>query len=707
MRAVSLWHDGTPVFLSELRPFHPLFFLPASLLFFLGIAMILFSGWRFVRDPRRARFYELTIVTTLALLGTAPRMLPFVLLAAALPALRFRSALASLALAALLAAPWWMPGVEAMQHPNEAVRGSFRFAPLAATDHVPAKIAGLAGELPQQLRGGRVEAVGDLRARVRSDGWNLLASPHAWWPGWRVYVNGERMPPVRVDGRFAGTFVPPGEATIEFRYRPRTFDLGLRASALGLILLLAWPWLERIRIRIPLERIAIAALVLYAAILIAHRCGVAGGADSSGYLNQARLWRSGTLSLEVPSEKHIPLGFVKGTRPNTMVPSYPPGLPLHMALLGDRGSAFLSPLAAIGCLLLLVRIARELGIDHANALAAAMILALSPVFIFQSLQPMSDVVSTFWALVCVWCAIRGRERTSFAIAAGVAFGIGVLVRPTHVLLFPAMLALLGLRVRTLAAFAAGGAPFALFQFALANHWYGSPLKSGYGSITESLGLRFFPTRFVHYTKWLAILFPLAFPFGLLKKRIALLLWFLPFFLFYCVYEPYETWWYTRFLLPAIPAVLLLAASFRIPRAALLTMVVAIAAMQLVTAHRFHVLDVAKGEATYERAALLAKQHVPRDATILASQHSGALLFYAEHLALRFDMIDSSSEALGVLGVPRSGAPRGTPRTSEAPEELPALYALVSDYELPALKQRVPGEWTAVARTGDTTLLRLP
>jgi hypothetical protein len=678
LRVVSLWHDGAPVFVSELRPFHPLFFLPASLLFFLGLAAILFSGWRFVRDPRRARFYELTLVTALAVLGTGPKLLPFVLIAAALPALRFRSALASLALAALLTASWWLPGIEAAQFTNDAAQGAFRFAQPASADHVPGKIANMAGALPDVMRGGRLEPVDAFSIRVHCDGWNLLAAPHAWWPGWRVYRDGERLPPVRVDGKFAGTFVPPGSATIRFRYRPQTFDTGLRITALGLLLLLAWPWLERVRI--PLKFIAITALAIYAAVLIAHRCGIAGGADSSGYLNQARLWRGGSLSIPVESEKHIPLGFVKGAVPDTMVPSYPPGLPLHMAILGDRGSAFLSPLAALACLLLLWRIARELGIDDEQAIAAPVILALSPVFIFQALQPMSDVVSTFWALVCVWCAMRGRERTAFAIAAGAAFGIGVLVRPTHVLLLPAMLAFLG--IRRLVPFVAGGVPFAAFQLAIANHWYGSPFKSGYGSIADSLALRFFPTRFVHYSKWLAILFPLAFPLGLVKKRAALLLWFVPFFLFYCVYEPYETWWYTRFLLPAIPAVLLLAASMRIPRAALLTIVMAIAALQLVTARRFHVLDVAKGEATYERAAQLARQHVPSGATVLASQHSGSLLFYAGRQALRFDLI-------------------------ETPPAQRPLFAVVSEYELAPLQQRVPGPWTEIARTGDTTLLRLP
>lgn len=699
---MTLWSDGAPVFVSGLRPFHPLFFIPASVLFILGMATVLFSGWRFVRDPRRARFYELTVVTALAILGTGPNLLPFVVVAAALPALRLRSALASFALAALLAAPWWLPGLEAVRScewrvarncSQPATRNSqreaqlatrspqlatFRFVPFTAADHVPGKIARMAGELPDVSRGGRLQPLDAFSVRVHSNGWNLLAAPHGWWPGWRVYREGERLPPVRVDGAFAGTFVPPGDAVIRFRYRPKSFETGLRLAALGLILLAAWPLIEKIRI--PLKVLAIAALTIYAAILIAHRCGIAGGSDSSGYLNQARLWRSGTLSVPVESEQHIPLGFVNGTRPQTMVPSYPPGLPLLMALLGDRGSAFLSPIAAVLCVLLVVRIAKDLGIDDERAMAAAAILALSPAFLFMAVQPMSDVVSTFWALLCVLCAIRGRDRTHFAIAAGVSFGIGVLVRPTHVLLLPAMIALLGWR--RLLPFMAGGVPFAAFQLILANHWYGSPFASGYGSISESLALRYFPTRFVHYSTSLAFLFPLAFPFGLLKRRAALWLWFAPFFLFYCFYQPYETWWYTRFLLPAIPAVLLLAASFRIPRAALLTIVVAIAATQLVTARHFHVLDVAKREAVYEHAATMAKRHVPRNATLLASQHSGSLLFYANRTALRFDLID------------------------RAPEQRP-LYAVVSPNEILPLQQRIPGPWTEIARAGDTALLHLP
>ena len=38
-----------------------------------------------------------------------------------------------------------------------------------------------------------------------------------------------------------------------------------------------------------------------------------------------------------------------------------------------------------------------------------------------------------------------------------------------------------------------------------------------------------------------------------RVRLLLLSWFGVFFLLYCFYGPYETWWYTRYLLPGIPA----------------------------------------------------------------------------------------------------------------------------------------------------------
>lgn len=117
----------------------------------------------------------------------------------------------------------------------------------AIVDHVPIRVAEQArpfvagGEIA--LRSGRVRVTsyeaGATELAVDSDGWNLLVSSDVAWPGWRAYWNGERQPPVVVNGAFLGVFIPPGRGTLVLRYRPDAFDQGLRASAWGVALLLA------------------------------------------------------------------------------------------------------------------------------------------------------------------------------------------------------------------------------------------------------------------------------------------------------------------------------------------------------------------------------------------------------------------------------------------------------------------------------------
>src|SRR5205814_1625474 len=80
---------------------------------------------------------------------------------------------------------------------------------------------------------------------------------------------------------------------------------------------------------------------------VAHRA--AGGADSSGYFNEARLMVSGRFNrpiellriLHLPTEwSHVltPLGFASDERDRTaMVPTYPPGFPAHLAIIGMIG----------------------------------------------------------------------------------------------------------------------------------------------------------------------------------------------------------------------------------------------------------------------------------------------------------------------------------------------------------------------------------
>jgi hypothetical protein len=109
----------------------------------------------------------------------------------------------------------------------------------AFVDHIPAKV----GAIPNDTEGGTVRVArygpNDAELEVESRGWNLLVSSDEWWPGWRAYWNGRRMPHVRVNGAFAGVFVPPGRGIVRLRYQPKEFDDGVKAAAATLFVLFA------------------------------------------------------------------------------------------------------------------------------------------------------------------------------------------------------------------------------------------------------------------------------------------------------------------------------------------------------------------------------------------------------------------------------------------------------------------------------------
>jgi hypothetical protein len=144
--------------------------------------------------------------------------------------------------------------------------------------------------------------------------------------------------------------------------------------------------------------LAAVLLLGYAFLLCDKAVTCAGGSDSSGYLNAARLLARGKLSDSVEplarfklsqdfARVFIPLGFSPGIEPGTMVPSYPLGLPLHMAAAGlvggwARAPFWVSPLAAALCLVLVYGIGRELGMSRPFAAAAAACLAVFPTFVW-------------------------------------------------------------------------------------------------------------------------------------------------------------------------------------------------------------------------------------------------------------------------------------------------------------------------------------
>ena len=144
-----------------------------------------------------------------------------------------------------------------------------------------------------------------------------------------------------------------------------------------------------------------------------------------------------------------------------MAPAYPPGLPLHMAVLAGIfgwgiGPFLVSPLAALSVLFLMYSLARRMGLSPIMSFAGACIIAAFPVFLFIAVQPMSDVLAAAWVILVVFAALRSRKRESWALLAGAGFGMSVLVRPSNILVLFALAAALPFKLKAYLKFFLGG-----------------------------------------------------------------------------------------------------------------------------------------------------------------------------------------------------------------------------------------------------------
>jgi 4-amino-4-deoxy-L-arabinose transferase-like glycosyltransferase len=466
-------------------------------------------------------------------------------------------------------------------------------------------------------------------------------------------------------------------------------------------------------------------VAVYAVLLVRANSPIAGGADSSGYLNEARLLARGRVSEEIAGlallglppadpDLFIPLGYRSGPTPGTMAPRYPPGLPLQMALLGKIGgwteAPFLAaPIAAIASLLLLYAVARQLGLSPGLSAAGALMLAVCPIFFGMAVQPMSDVPATAWVLAAIYFGLRARRSDRWAVAAGAALGVAVIVRPTNALAVIPLLFALPPGWRAIGRSFAGGAPFAVLLLLYNSASFGGATSTGYEAIlTRTMSAANVWPEIRHHGFWLgALLTPLV-PLAWLgvgfdrrvpgRDRALLLTWFGAFFVFYCFYEVYDDWWAVRFLLPGIPAMILAALLVardvslpakwkRVVGPALLAGIVAVGVGHIV---RFHLFSIGLGERVYRDASRGAAGLVPARSLIAAMQMSGALKYYAERPILRSDRVRPEHFA----AIRRRAEGRGIP-----------LYALLWPFEVADL-DHMPGDWEPVSRWRDVVLYRL-
>ncbi len=484
------------------------------------------------------------------------------------------------------------------------------------------------------------------------------------------------------------------------------------------------------RIEIAAASIFAMAALGYFAVLLRNNCFIAAGPDSSGYCNEAKLIASGHATREVRLMRTLgvppdlipvftPLGFLRAPRPFFMSPLYPAGQPLHQVVFAaiggwSRAPFLVGPLMALLCVAAMVALGRVAGLPTLYALAGGAILAVIPVFVIHAIQTASDDAATFYAIVPIAIAL-GTRRAWPSVVAGLLFAIGVWVRPTNILL--ALPLAMAIRWdRRLVAIAAGAAPVGAVLAWWQKTLYGSPFHTGYGVITDVLTRTPDCARTQLSSLW-TMLTPLVVCGALFLfvakgvpvwHRILLTTWFGVFFVFYSFYSWCEGWRSSRFLLPAIPAVILAflfvlragvshAAMRGHPRVAAAVAVVVVLStigIMIKTQISNGVYETKRIDEVYPESIRFAEARLPKDAIVASGLLSGAFLYYADRETVRWD----EATLPGRLPILRAAAKRAGLK----------WYALESTVEArpEQFDAWLPSIWVPVAINRDVTLWRL-
>jgi hypothetical protein len=412
---------------------------------------------------------------------------------------------------------------------------------------------------------------------------------------------------------------------------------------------------------------------------------VAGGSDSYCYLNQAELFARGMVrDVEPLSDdkswpgspwSFAPAGHVPSLGQRVyLVPICPAGYPLLLAaarVTGGRTAMFwVTPFLGGVTVLLVFVLGRRLA-GPAAGLLAAVLVAASPTLLYQVMQPMNDVpAAAFWcaAFIAASSDWRHASATRNTLAAGLLTGLALTIRPNLVPL-GAVTALMAAfihrnrtivqRVVTLALFAAATLPGLAIIMAIQNAIYGSPLRSGYGDLSALFSLANILPNLQRYPRWLieshtpVIAAAALAPFVVKDphaRRCAV--WMLAFVAIttacYLTYTVYDAWWYTRFLLPAIPLLLALFAAVvvtcleRLPaplRAAIfvgVSVLMAVLYIQVaIDRDVFRLRDLERRFRTFGEYATT----LPANTAFITSHHSGSLRFYTGRSTVAWPDID--------------------------------------------------------------------
>jgi Bacterial membrane protein YfhO len=475
--------------------------------------------------------------------------------------------------------------------------------------------------------------------------------------------------------------------------------------------------------------LATIGLLAYGYAMVRYSTFSLGGCDTYGYGSFGKLIYQGRVvqpvqqltDLDLPAEAElqsafIPLAYGPGRTPGTMIPNYPLGFPLQIAVASvifglENGPWMVSALAATFSLVLIWLIGMEFGLSRNLALLGAIMLGLFPTIPYNGIQLLSDVPAMFWCLAVIFAALRSRKNPLWAIAAGFAFGMAFLTRPTNAILIVATLLSLRLSLKTISYFVIGGLPTACV-FLIYNYIaLGSPIYLGYGVSGEAnnFHLHILPTHFKQFTYWLSML---ASPLLLagwaaiiinrqipLRDRSVIIVWFGAFFLLYCLYDlRYDIdsdWAYVRFLLPGIPPLIIgsllttryvvdsLKQNIDVRRHNLVTgiafsfLLIVVIGASISRIIRFDLQGFAANFGRHKESCIWADKFLPQDALVISMEMGGSLEYYTNRQTIRFDQIKPTQWDRVKDHAMRKGRP---------------FYAFLMTHEVPQAKKNISGRW---------------
>jgi Oligosaccharyl transferase STT3 subunit len=408
---------------------------------------------------------------------------------------------------------------------------------------------------------------------------------------------------------------------------------------------------------------------------------VAGGPDSYCYVNQAEIFARGDvreiqpIAAQAPwpdaEEAFVPIGHVPSPgAAGAFVPMCAAGYPLLMAaarvLAGRTAMFWIVPLMG-GLAVWLTFVLGRRAAGSLAGLLAAVLLTTSPTFLYQIVQPMTDVPAVaLWTLALVAALPRREgEPTTTPLVAGLATGAALMVRPNLLPLAavtgciacctrPAhaggkLLATVSSAASSAPLFAVGVLPFVATIAAIQKAMYGGPLTSGYGDLGSLFGLAHVVPNLQRYPVWLLrtetpfVVLALAGPFALAGRGARRSAWWMlafaaAVFACYVPYQIFDAWWYLRFVLPAYPPLLVLSSavffvalgrfSVRVRAVASAVVTTALVILHLASAVDGSAFRMWQFERRFRDGGEYVAHKLPPDAAVVTVWQSGSVRFYS-------------------------------------------------------------------------------